>query len=329
VIAEYRAYCRRFRKRRVFDTLEQLISEAGIDDLRYAENDLWRLVREAVRSHEPFSLVRLSDGEGNVLMWGSHAAEYPALASWCLRSSWISHLGAAPYSEALWTRLFEGLAGAIANADFLGIPWREDIQNALAESERYDELETRPIDPRGVGGYPPVWDYLANETALASLTAVTNRRCQASLPNHIARLIQEAGNVSAISCYPDLVEHLHRVAGVSDGETIIVPPQAAYKGLTAQLRQQRADVARGEPHVDIHFPSRFDQISAALSRSDLSGRLFLVAAGMVGKAYCRVIKGQGGMAIDAGSIVDAWEGQAVRPYHTPELVAWADLTKRV
>lgn len=39
---------------------------------------------------------------------------------------------------------------------------------------------------------------------------------------------------------------------------------------------------------------------------DLRGRVFLIAAGLLGKHYCNIIKLQGGIALDIGSVLDSW-----------------------
>lgn len=50
------------------------------------------------------------------------------------------------------------------------------------------------------------------------------------------------------------------------------------------------------------------------------GAVFLVAAGLLGKVYCHRIHRLGGIAIDVGSVVDAWMGFGTRPglYTQPE-----------
>jgi len=44
------------------------------------------------------------------------------------------------------------------------------------------------------------------------------------------------------------------------------------------------------------------------------GQLFLVAAGPLGKIYCQWVKERGGVALDFGSMADAWIGIDSRTY---------------
>lgn len=55
----------------------------------------------------------------------------------------------------------------------------------------------------------------------------------------------------------------------------------------------------------VHFPDEYEAIVSRI-RVPHQGALFLVAAGYLGKLYCQVIKARGGIAIDLGSVFDAW-----------------------
>ena len=56
---------------------------------------------------------------------------------------------------------------------------------------------------------------------------------------------------------------------------------------------------------------------------DRAGRLWLVAAGMLGKVYCDVIRNAGGIAVDVGHTADMWAGVRSRASIKPaSLDAW-------
>jgi hypothetical protein len=71
----------------------------------------------------------------------------------------------------------------------------------------------------------------------------------------------------------------------------------------------------------LHFPDRFDEIDSSLAKLDLTGSLFFIGAGILGKAYCNRVKSQGGMAIDAGSMMDVWMGIGARQYQCAAYVS--------
>jgi hypothetical protein len=47
--------------------------------------------------------------------------------------------------------------------------------------------------------------------------------------------------------------------------------------------------------------------------------LFLVAGGLLGKFYTATIRRHGGIALDVGSLVDAWTGRHTRPGYDDKL----------
>lgn len=63
-----------------------------------------------------------------------------------------------------------------------------------------------------------------------------------------------------------------------------------------------------------HFPDRFNTIEKSLFVPFL-GAIFFVGAGVLGKTYCKWIKERGGIAIDIGSIFDAWDDAPTRTKH--------------
>ena len=58
-----------------------------------------------------------------------------------------------------------------------------------------------------------------------------------------------------------------------------------------------------------------EQLEAVLSQQlvEFPGMLYLVGGGLYGKLYCQLIKAQGGIALDLGSLFDAWLGIPSRP----------------
>jgi hypothetical protein len=60
-----------------------------------------------------------------------------------------------------------------------------------------------------------------------------------------------------------------------------------------------------------HVPDRYRTIRSELDFPP--GTLVLVGAGIPGKVYCQWLKESGCVALDVGSIFDAWVGRASRP----------------
>ena len=73
---------------------------------------------------------------------------------------------------------------------------------------------------------------------------------------------------------------------------------------------------------DRHFPGRYRKILGQI-KVPQPGAVFLVAAGLLGKIYCDHIKALGGIAIDVGSVVDAWMALNTRPGQYENIVEWS------
>jgi hypothetical protein len=109
-----------------------------------------------------------------------------------------------------------------------------------------------------------------------------------------------------------------------------------HRGLAAQLAV-RFDIAShhtytvpgemrlpdhaGRNQADRHFPGRFRELMAGIE-VPYHGAVFLVAAGLLGKIYCHRIKALGGIAIDIGSVADAWLGYNTRPGQYDNALDW-------
>jgi hypothetical protein len=61
-----------------------------------------------------------------------------------------------------------------------------------------------------------------------------------------------------------------------------------------------------------HYPDGLERALAELKLSSVAGTLVLVGAGLLGKVVCGETRRQGGIAIDVGSLFDAWAGLHTR-----------------
>ena len=87
-----------------------------------------------------------------------------------------------------------------------------------------------------------------------------------------------------------------------------------------------ADVIGSNGVAGPHFPDRFTAIMADIAASPQQRRVWLVAAGILGKLYCDAVRRSGGVAIDIGSIADGWCGKLTRPtFHDISRFALPDL----
>lgn len=258
-----------------------------------------------IKSKKPFSLIRLGDGEGDLLFWLKHKDNYPHLAALSTLKILTIMFGKKAPTPHQWDNFVHYLDLAINESDIIGIPNYQQTSLALEKLKSNDSLS---FDFRGNTGIVAVRDYLSTKNdQFYQDKIICNWHVHHSLLAFMSTIIVYADKVSAISCYPNILEVLQENFNITKGQLISIPPQASN--------------IKNSPD-EFHYPERFTDINDYLKKTDSveEGELFLVAAGLLGKYYCGLIKQQGGMAIDIGSIMDVWMGYGVRGYQSEEFV---------
>jgi tetratricopeptide (TPR) repeat protein len=256
--------------------------EASGDWLRL--DQLGDFLAERIARAEPFSWIRLGDGEARFLMWQRPALrgtmqvqDARAVIDWIWRN-WFGS-GIDTVDPARLAALADAFDAAVAGADLLGVPTAgrlaHDAQHVgyLAALERY--LTTTPSDERrfcdAFGHY-----------ALADAHPL------------FARLLKGLPFLGLIGPHPGMAGRLAERLGI---------PETAEWSIPGEQRLGRATAG--------HFPDVYDHVMATLE-VPFRGAVFLVAGGLLGKVYADRIKALGGIALDVGAIVDGWAGVNTR-----------------
>lgn len=260
------------------------------------------LVRAAVERRQPFSLVRIGDGEGVAMSIGE--------SSWLPDLRYLqSHWGGDRVTLGAVNRVRDDLRHALRGADVVGV--RPDLVGVAAPD---DVLDRSPGE---------ITDFVRAEFALR---AEERENLSAAGARRLALLHDESVKFEwdpqqqfcsqwihwELLASGALVEIL---AGLD--EVGIVTGKADLPTLLADRFDCRVrSVLVPDKFVDTrqagaHVPDRYDEIRPELDVP--AGTLVLVGAGIPGKAYCQWIKEAGGVAVDVGSVMDAWVGAASRP----------------
>jgi hypothetical protein len=109
--------------------------------------------------------------------------------------------------------------------------------------------------------------------------------------------VRELPFLGFVTCYPELEGVFRERAGVTETASVTVPMQASIAKVHRDIR---------------HYPDAYPTILEQL-RPPYEGAVYIVAAGILSKAYCTAIKQRGGIAIDVGSVADVWMGARTRP----------------
>jgi amino acid adenylation domain-containing protein len=256
---------------------------------------------EAAQRGDAFSLVRIGDGEGNVLRLSSEfGAPTTLIDEKCFD---------ATFSMQNKTHFLEGTAGKVQFASLLATA----VSNAT------------------LLGVRAVWSELPPESELIRRT-LKNGDIRGALGLLNARLFAERlirgiksrpAGITFAHCYLALVDDLHRMLDDVPKILIISGRDSLRNAFQNRLRNRLVDFitipleGKGNPkepmksHYYEHFPRILDQLSTSLS-----GTLVLVGAGIFGKIYCEAVRSAGGVAVDLGSGFDLLAGVSSRPIHS-------------
>ncbi len=149
--------------------------------------------------------------------------------------------------------------------------------------------------------YRPVFDALDRFDLLAHAPLLTDAAIHRYLQIGLfyRELLDRLPFCGLVTCR-DLAPEIARVFRIGHVEQHLIPGETQHPG----------------PLPGEHFPTRFRELWKTLT-VPFPGAVFLVGAGAPGKIYCHWIKQRGGIALDIGSMCDAWAdvGRLRKPCH--------------
>ena len=249
-------------------------------------------IHTAVAQRRAFALVRFGDGEGGVLRLNAlDEALYRPLYADNRQELIAMWFGATfPWRTNGFFEIAADLVEKTSEADVIGIPYESWIKHEYNISSL-----------RGVPSLVNVSHALL--AANTSGRQLTSQLAHVELLNsgRLGTLVASARRVSIISCLDMLPEALKAKFDLEEVTFYRIPGEQGSRHVLGEA------TTNGE-----HYPQRFLQLQEELSRPH-NGRLFLIAGGLLGKLYAITVRRYGGVAVDIGSVVDAWGGYATRP----------------
>lgn len=257
-------------------------------------HQVYERVQTAVKARQGFSVIRLGDGEGAFLrLSDADEAEFSHLYKKNrLDRSHVWFKGTIDIEGSGFSRTAFGLANIVQNTDVVGLPYASWINH-----------EYQIVSPTGVSTLLNVFRVLM-ELPRNPLQWYASQRLHIDLAKYgyLEQLIKSQSNIGLIACHSTLPDRIAERYGVQVRDFYKIPGEQANAHIIGEASTHGA-----------HFPDIYESIMDSLSCVDLSGRLFLVAGGILGKFYCDQIKKSGGVAVDIGSLADAWVGAVTRP----------------
>ena len=246
--------------------------------------ELERQIEDAVDSKPPFCLVRLGDGEGEIL---GHDNNTPIQT---ILHYITNFFGTSNISIDQYFNLTDDISRAIQNSDVVGVPVDADKTFNYLECGYKTDPSWYRQDAGGTIRYMKVWDYVKNNPGDY---AFTNCHVHWDLlfSGFLDRLLTKVPEVGMITCRAEVAQSIKLRFNIRNVNLVQIPGEAMYE--------------RVNPN-GLHYPVLYSRILAAISRTKLTGQLWLVGAGPCSKVYCDCIKRAGGIALDIGSVFDYW-----------------------
>jgi hypothetical protein len=258
-----------------------------------AAYDLICLIEQALYEGRPYSVIRLGDGEANLMTYGGAQSATPDLDRQAAIQ--IVRLQADRFvpSPELLLALRASLEQSVLAADIVGVLGLWTQIPVLVETA----LTKLRSDPRGISGQ------------------IRARYLALGLPD----LLPQSVVFASAHLYVGVLLNLERLLAAAERVVCITGRDAAV----AKLRSRRPDVViehiavGSDPICDENIPSTpgfLDRVRDALP-GNAHGVLHLVGSGPWSEIYCQWIKERGGVGIDLGSGFDLLAGISTRPVH--------------
>jgi hypothetical protein len=252
-------------------------------------------VKSALETATPFSIVRIGDGEANILAFEAYA-DTPYLDRHAFEETVAGQSDTCMLDELWMTVLKEMMENAVATADVVGVLGLWVGGDGAGDAGRFQRHFLR--DPRGVAGQWRGRDLMLRWARERSFNAAVLASAHLYL-GVLAQLEELADSAREVVCISD------RAAAVAALRARF--PEKPVTHLPVGGARRRKGGRQGRPD----FLLRTREALPA----DLRGRLCLVGAGPWAKIYCGWIKRRGGVAVDLGSGFDLLEGKLTRSIH--------------
>jgi hypothetical protein len=248
-------------------------------------------VVSALEERRAFSLIRVGDSEGRVLGYPLHFTDHEMLNQ-------VLHYQFGPESMAMvkaahpddWVAaamrpLQAMVSDSLRNADALGLPVEDNVSEAALAREPYGAL--------GFAAGLVAASALGVRVPAAMRFGVNVFQLAAAHRTFFREIAQAARAVHLVTPW-DVTAPFAAAVGLDAVHHIRVPGHYTWRG------------SKGLGQI----PDLYRFVEARIAGAgDLSGCLLLVGAGILGKHYCNLAKMRGAVALDIGSVFDAWAGR--------------------
>ena len=285
----------RFReKTEIFDTawMRDQISLSGRSVIDKPDAPaLGKLIEYALRNKIPYSIIRLGDGDANLLYYGTPKSDTPTLDFFAANAIVRMQEDSFEPTHANLTYIRDELNLAISTSDVvvtLGL-WRGrvfDINNTINKLW---------LAPRGQSGYMRGHD----------LTLELSHRLPTSTTFASTQLY-----AAVIMALPQLIQTASRVVCITGREGAVMALRRRFPSV--EIDHLKVGHQPGQVHSTPTFLNTIREKFMNIS----PGSLYLIGSGPWAELYCHQVKLGGGVGVDIGSGFDLLDGRNTRPVHS-------------
>lgn len=251
------------------------------------------LIKQAWVNKKPLSLIRLGDGEVNLLTYQAYP-ETPKLNYFVAEQSVNKRAHSFKVSEETLVQLAEMMHHSLINADIVGLLgiWR--LKQVTVEQF----LNNKGIKIRGRVGHWRGLDYLLSMAANNFFNGKT---------------------LVTAHCYFSIIENLEMLfSGLNGLEVLLINNQSKALYVLAnqypKINFKAINIPASERPLIRNKPYFLEETEANLP-NNLSGVLVLIGSGPWAEIYCQLVKERGGIGVDIGTGFDLLVGKLTRPIH--------------
>ena len=248
----------------------------------------------ALQNKTPFSVVRIGEGEANVLSWRAYVGMLNLdRHSIIINANWLEDT--FRITDVWLSVMRDMMMNSVLEADMIGC---RSLTNTIQHFRSAEDLKERTRnDLRGAVGIFRAVDYML----------------------HLAKKKYLNGKfICSAHLYFNILEHLKILFQYSTQIICISPEIEIIEKMREKYpRNQFVHIEIGKQHPDGRNrsePSFLVEVESKL-QTDLQGILCLIGAGIWAEPYCTWVKRRGGVAVDIGSGFDLLAGRNTRPVH--------------
>ena len=270
----------------------KIVHSYGLEDILCAANSVSfigldpaiDMIVDSILSGTPFSLVRIGDGEGNLL--GHRLLPESRFLTGQNRKILANWFGSFARDPSEYAQLQHDLHEAMVGADLLGAPDAARIRLELVH------------EPRGYWGVYFAVHYIITKIKPSS---VVSAGIHSSLLRNMRFFdaLRSLSELNTISCHKDFGRVMRSKVGISRGRDFLVPGEMG-------IRQLPSTSKCGD-----HYPLVYQHIINEIAEIR-PGSVTLIGAGVCGKVYSDYVKRAGGIGLDIGAMVDFIMGLGTR-----------------